>query len=135
MNTNAPDSSGSVEAFSFVEVLAAIAIIGIITFLAIPNLVQIKRDGEDTLAIARAEALNVAIASYVQSRGSDAAWSSNASTAYSSYVKPYLAFAPTAFSNYMPNGYTVTFPASISSNITKVGLTGPYGPVSGYSTN
>jgi type II secretory pathway pseudopilin PulG len=135
MKTVSSDSSNPVEAFSFVEVLAAIAIIGIITFLAIPNLVQIKRDGEDALAIARAEALNLAIASYVQARGSDAAWNTNAATAYSSYLRPYLAFSPTALSDYMPNGYAVTVPASISNNISKVGLTGPYGAVSGYSSN
>jgi prepilin-type N-terminal cleavage/methylation domain-containing protein len=120
--------------FSFVEVLAAIAIIGIITFLAIPNLVQIRQDGEDGVAIARAEALNLAMASYVNAKGTDAAWSSNANTAYG-YVKAYLAFAPSSITNYMPSGYSVTFPSSLSSNLSKVGLTGPNGAVYGYSTN
>ena len=120
------------KAFSFVEVLAAIAIIGIITFLAIPNLVRIKQDGENNLAVSRAEALNLAIASYVQANGTGATWSSNGYT----IVTPYLAFAPAALSNYMPRGYSVTFPASISSNLTKVGLTGPDNlAVPGYSTN
>ena len=32
--------------FSLVEVLAAVAIIGIITFLAIPNIVAVKQDSE-----------------------------------------------------------------------------------------
>jgi prepilin-type N-terminal cleavage/methylation domain-containing protein len=118
--------------FSFVEVLAAIAIIGIITFLAIPNLVRIKQDGEDSLAIARAEALNLAMASYVQARGTDATW--NAANPYPT-LRNYLAYSPAALTNYMPSGYTVTFPASISAGITKVGLTGPSGAVTGYSTN
>ncbi len=68
------------EGFSFVEVLAAIAIIGIITFWPFRTLVRIKQDGEDNLAIARAEALNLAIASYVQAKGTDASW--NSTTAY-----------------------------------------------------
>ena len=46
--------------FSLVEVLAAVAIIGIITFLAIPNIVAVKQDSETNMAISRAEArLNV----------------------------------------------------------------------------
>tara|TARA_B110000305_G_C19321628_1_gene579240 strand:+ start:371 stop:817 length:447 start_codon:yes stop_codon:yes gene_type:complete len=42
--------------FSLVEVLAAVGIIGIIAFLAIPNIVAIKEDSETNLAISRAEA-------------------------------------------------------------------------------
>ena len=43
--------------FSLVEVLAAVAIIGIIVFIAIPNVVQSRRDAEEHFAIGRAEAL------------------------------------------------------------------------------
>lgn len=101
--------------FSFVEVLAAVAIIGVITFLAIPNLIQIKKDGEDRLAVARAEALNMAMASYVQAKGSKpAAWSYD-------LVKPYLAFAPSNFSDFVPSGYAMSFAAG--SNLSKVTLT------------
>ena len=32
--------------FSLVEVLAAVAIIGIITFLAMPNIIAVKQDSE-----------------------------------------------------------------------------------------
>lgn len=113
--------------FSLVEVLAAIAIIGIITFLAIPNLIRIKEDGEDSLAIARAEALNMAMASYLQANGSDAAWSTNGY----SYLTPYLAFAPPSVADYMPSGYTVTFSGTLSP-MTKVGLSKNGSALAGY---
>ena len=99
--------------FSFVEVLAAIAIIGIVTFLAIPNLVQIKQDGEDKLAISRAEALNMAIASYIQANGKTATWSGNITNDYTN-LRPYLSFAPTTLSSYKPNGYSFSSPANIT---------------------
>lgn len=100
--------------FSFVEVLAAIAIIGIVTFLAIPNLIQIKKDGEDKLAMSRAEALNMAIASYIQANGKTATWPTANTDRYTT-VRPYLAFAPTNLSSYTPSGYGFNFPSSISS--------------------
>lgn len=99
-------------AFSLVEVLAAVAIIGIITFLAIPNIIRIKSDGEQSLAISRAEALNMAMASYIQAYGYSTAtnqWATYA-TDSSKYgtLTPYIAFAP-AYDGYMPGGYTFTF--------------------------
>ena len=63
--------------FSLIEVLAAVAIIGIITFLALPNIVAVKQDAEINLAISRAEAANMAVASYIQANGhatADANW-------------------------------------------------------------
>ena len=60
-------------AFSLVEVLAAVALIGIITFLALPNIVRIKQDSEESLAIARAEAINLSMASYLQAHGQTSA--------------------------------------------------------------
>jgi prepilin-type N-terminal cleavage/methylation domain-containing protein len=99
--------------FSFVEVLAAIAIIGIVTFLAIPNLVQIKQDGEDKLAISRAEALNMAIASYIQANGKTAAWTGNLTNDYAN-LRPYLSFAPTTLAAYKPSGYNFSSPANIT---------------------
>lgn len=123
-------------AFSLVEVLAAITIIGIITFLAIPNLVRIKEDGERSLAISRAEAMNMALAAFVQANGQAAAvtlWGgANDNSSRYTLVKPYLAFAPNSVSDYMPGGYSVTLPASINP-IEKVGLAGPENQaVSGY---
>ena len=56
-------------AFSLVEVLAAVAIIGVITFLALPNIITVKSDAENNLAIARAEAVNIALVNFIQSYG------------------------------------------------------------------
>lgn len=100
--------------FSFVEVLAAIAIIGIVTFLAIPNLIQIKQDGENKLAVSRAEALNMAIASYIQANGKTASWPTANADRYLA-IRPYLSFAPTNLSSYTPSGYGFFFPANLTS--------------------
>ena len=104
-------------AFSLVEVLAAITIIGIITFLAIPNIVQIKQDGEDNLARARAESLNMAMASFIQANGRVTAvsrWAAAGSGGRFALLTPYIAFAETNIITYMPNGYSVILPANIS---------------------
>lgn len=120
-------------AFSLVEVLAAVALIGIITFLALPNIVRIKQDGEESLAISRAEAINLAMAAHVQASGQDTAaaqWA-NADTAAERYalLAPYLAYAPTAFADFMPSGYSVTLPESLLP-LSKVALSGPNGAIS-----
>ncbi|MEI6279943.1 MAG: type II secretion system protein [Verrucomicrobiae bacterium] len=116
-----PPQSPWLSAFSLVEVLAAIAIIGIVTWLAIPNIVRVKQDGEDNLARARAEALNMAIASYVQAVGTNAAatnWGTNTGstvdgTRYTSYLAKYIGFAESSFAAFQPSGYTFSLPASI----------------------
>ena len=102
-------------AFSLVEVLAAIAIIGIVTFLAIPNLLKIKDDGEKNLAISRAEALNMAMASYLQANGQAAAvaaWPADDDDRYAA-LTPYVAFAPADLDDYLPAGYTVALPSAL----------------------
>jgi len=123
----------SPRAFSLVEVLAAIAIIGVITFLAIPNLLRIKEDGEKNLAISRAETLNMAMASFLQAGGqanATADWNSAGDNA-SRYAKltGYVAFAPASLSSYLPSGYSVTLPTALTP-LTKVPLTGPSGSIS-----
>ena len=94
-----PRSEKMSRAFSLVEVLAAITIIGIITFLAVPNIVRVKQDGEDNLARARAETLNMAMAAYVQAVGTNTAqinWSGAANdNARYLLISPYIAFAET----------------------------------------
>lgn len=120
-------------AFSLVEVLAAVALIGIITFLALPNIVQIKSDGEESLAISRAEAINLAMASHVQAMGQETAASlwAGASTDAERYalLAPYLAYAPSTFTDFMPSGYGVTLPETLLP-LSKVALTGPNGTIS-----
>ena len=130
--TNRP-AAGSGQAFSLVEVLAAITIIGIITFLAVPNIVRVKQDSEDNLARARAESLNMAMAAYVQAVGTNAAqtaWAAAGSDAarYTN-IRQYIAFSETTLTLYTPNGYTNTLPSTISPLTTKVILNGPNGTV------
>jgi prepilin-type N-terminal cleavage/methylation domain-containing protein len=113
-------------AFSLVEVLAAVALIGILVFLALPNIVQVKQDGEAHLADARCKALDLATASFVQAMGSSAAkaaWSAagdgeDADQERYELVAPYLAYAPADLSaadgsGYMPAGYSAVFPAAV----------------------
>lgn len=120
---------GSASAFSLVEVLAAITIIGIITFLAVPNIVRVKQDAEDNLARARAQTINMAIAAYVQALGTNAAQSNWAAAGNDSarylLVSPYIAFAETNLTLFTPSGYTNTLPTTISPLTTKVRLSGP----------
>jgi len=121
-------------AFSLVEVLAAITIIGIITFLAVPNIVRVKQDSEENLARARAETINMAMAAYVQALGTNAAqsnWSAagNDSARYL-LVRPYIAFSETNLTLFTPSGYTNTLPSTISPMTTKVILSGPSGTIS-----
>ena len=129
-------ADAGIPAFSLVEVLAAITIIGIITFLAVPNIVRVKQDAEDNLARARAETLNMAIAAYVQALGTNTAQSnwSGAGNDNGRYllIAPYIAFAETNLTLFTPGGYTNTLPASISPLTTKVRLSGPGNTNIGY---
>ncbi len=116
--------------FSLVEMMACVSIIGIISFMAIPSVTRMRGDSERNLAIARAEALNLAQASYIQVRGRTQAaldWTAaGSSDAKYALLRTYLSYAETTLTAYMPSGYTITFPASITS-MTKVGLTSPTG--------
>jgi prepilin-type N-terminal cleavage/methylation domain-containing protein len=121
-------------AFSLVEVLAAITIIGIITFLAVPNIVRVKQDAEENLARARAETLNMAISAYVQALGTNTAQSNWAAAANDDaqyvLIRPYIAFAETNRALFTPSGYTNDLPSTISPLTTKVILNGPNGVIS-----
>lgn len=119
-------------AFSLVEVLAAVAIIGVITFLALPNIITVKQDSETNLAIARAEAVNVGLVNFIQAYGR-----SNATDTWAAQTSPqaryallasYLAFAPALKEDYMPSGYAITLPTTINT-ISKIALTGPGGTI------
>ncbi len=112
-------------AFSLVEVLAAVTVIGVVTFLAIPNIVRVKKDSEDSLARARADALNMAAAAYFQARGDEAkdAWSSTSTEGRYSLLQPWLSFAPSTLDEYMPGGYSIIFDVEPHRN--KATLLGP----------
>ncbi|MBX7209733.1 MAG: prepilin-type N-terminal cleavage/methylation domain-containing protein [Verrucomicrobiaceae bacterium] len=114
--------------FSFVEMLASVAIIGIIAFLAIPSISKMREDSEKNLAISRAEALNMAQSTMVQVKGrtqADLDWR-NAATNDAKYVllQPYLSYAESTLAAYLPSGYTVTFNAAIN-DMKKANLFGP----------
>ncbi len=116
--------------FSLVEVLTATVLLSILSFIAIPNIVRMKEDSEVNLAIARAEGINMSLASYIQASGRTAAisaWSAASDDAARyAIIKPYLAFAPNAFTDYMPGSYTIALPTDISS-LQKVTLYAPTG--------
>jgi len=99
--------------FSLVEMLAAVAIIGVISFLALPNLVRMRSDAERNLAIARCESINMAMATYIQVWGrTQAVTNYNAAgSAQAKYalLSPYLSFSEANLTDYIPNGYSVTF--------------------------
>ncbi len=112
-------------AFSLVEVLAAVSIIGIIAFIAIPNIVAIKQDSERNLAISRAEAVNMAIVSYVQANGKSnvaTTWLSLNDQQRYTLLIPYLSFAPADLTDFIPKGYSVTLPGNLNA-LTKSVLT------------
>lgn len=117
-------------AFSLIEALATVAIIGVITFLAIPNIVRMRQDAERNMAVARAEAFNLGVAAYVQSLGLTAAatdWAAqNADTRYGR-VRPFLAFAPAALGDYISTPYSLdvanyTIATSGTATLGKIGL-------------
>ncbi len=118
--------------FSLVEMMACVAIIGVIAFMAIPSVSRMREDSERNLAIARAEALNLAQASLIQVRGRTQAaleWASSGSSAAKyNLLRPYLSFSESTISAYMPSGYSVNFPPSITT-MTKATLIGPNGTI------
>lgn len=132
MTFSLPLTRSKRQAFSLVEMMACVSIIGIIAFMAIPSVTRMRGDSERNLAIARAEALNLAQASFIQVRGRTQAsldWSSAASTQNKyNLLRPYLSFSETTVTAFMPSGYSVTFPASITT-MTKVALISPTGTI------
>lgn len=114
--------------FSMVELLATVAVIGIISFIAIPQVTRMRSDAEQNLAISRAEAINLAMANLIQTRGRAQAandWTS-AGTDDGRYLllRPYIAFAEGSRAAYLPGGYTIRFPNTLEP-LTKVTLQDP----------
>ncbi|MEI7866203.1 MAG: prepilin-type N-terminal cleavage/methylation domain-containing protein, partial [Chthoniobacterales bacterium] len=56
MNRLRPRNKHSRRGFSLIELLIVLLILGVVMFLAIPNIVQVRSDSEDNLARSRAEA-------------------------------------------------------------------------------
>ncbi|MEQ1750951.1 MAG: type II secretion system protein [Prosthecobacter sp.] len=104
--------------FSMIEMIACVSIIGIVAFLAIPSVTRMRGDSERNLAISRAEALNLAQATFIQVRGrTQAATDWNKDTAPESryaLLKSYLAYSENTLAQFLPEGYSVTFPTDIT---------------------
>lgn len=115
-------------AFSLVELLVVIAVLGIILFFAFPNIIQVKSDSEKDLAKARAETLNLASAAYFQAIGASAAatnWAGKSAEQRYQLITPYIAFPAASLSNFMPSSdYSITFDASAPHKV-KATLMGP----------
>lgn len=118
--------------FSMVEMIACVSIIGIVAFLAIPSVTRMRGDSERNLAISRAEALNLAQATYIQVKGrtqAATAWFATGSGQASwepkfTLLKPYLAYAESSLALFMPEGYKAEFPPDIAT-MTKTVLRDP----------
>jgi len=123
-------------AFSLVELLIVIVVLGIILYFAFPNIVQMRSDSEANLARARAEMLNLATAAYFQAVGdrtaARAGWVAAGSdeARYTSLLKPYIAFPTASLASFMPSSdYTVVFDPT-NPIVNKAQLFGPNGQIS-----
>lgn len=119
--------------FSLVEMMACVSIIGIISFMAIPSVTRMRSDSERNLVIARAEALNLAQASYVQVRGRTQAaleWAAASNDGRYSLLRPYLSYPEDTLTTFMC-GYTAVFYTSIT-QLRKVSVTSPTGAAVNY---
>lgn len=131
-----------VSGFTLVEVLASVTIIGILVFLAIPSITSVRRDAEENIAIARAEALNMSVSTFINAYGLQAArtkWNDATGTTkalkdqtrYAELLTPYISYAPTSLANYSPAGYIMALPDDLA-NLTKVAVTKPSGATLAY---
>lgn len=115
-------------AFSLVELLVVITVLGVILFFAFPNIVQVKSDSEKDLAKARAETLNLASATYFQAVGTNVAatnWAGKSAEQRYQLITPYIAFPAASLSNFLPSSdYSITFDASAPHKV-KATLMGP----------
>lgn len=103
--------------FSMIELLAAVAIMGVIAFMAIPSVTKMRNDSERNLMISRAEALNIAQASFIQAEGRGRAeqqWvAAGSDAARYALIRKYLAFSETTLTQYIPAPYVIQFPPSL----------------------
>lgn len=107
----------SARGFSMIELLAAVAIMGVIAFMAIPSVTKMRTDSERNLMISRAEALNIAQASFIQAEGRGRAeqqWGAATSDAAKyALIRKYLAFSETTLTQYVPAPYIIQLPPSL----------------------
>jgi prepilin-type N-terminal cleavage/methylation domain-containing protein len=128
--------SKDLSAFSLLELLVVLVVLGIVLYFAFPNIVQMRSDSEANLARARAEMLNLATAAFYQAVGdrgtASAAWVAKGSdeARYDDLLKPYIAFPTADLSGFMPSAdYTVVLHATDPLR-NKAQLFGPGGQIS-----
>jgi len=97
-------------------VAAILCIVAAASYWCLPNKVSVKTS-EVNLPVARAEALNMAMANLIQSRGrveAEEVWN-QAKGHQERYelLSPFLAFSPSEFVDYMPNGYSIELWATL----------------------
>ncbi len=136
MNHEASDPSGA--RLLVVVWVGTLLILGAVVGFSVNHWrsTKIVRGGpgtEQNLAITRAEAINLAIAAFIQSRGRESAvreWHANP-TDQDRYLllAPFLAFAPTELRDYIPDGYEIELPAQIRTRLRKVELEGEDGVI------
>lgn len=129
MNTvfHSPFKQAAHRGFSLVELLVSVSIIGLIAFMAFPKVTSMRSEGEKNLAIARVEALNLALANMIQVRGRSQAtldWAGKSDDQRYALVKDYLAFGETTLAAYLPSGYDADFP-NLLDRLTKIVLKDP----------
>jgi prepilin-type N-terminal cleavage/methylation domain-containing protein len=123
-------------AFSLLELLIVIVVLGVVLYFAFPNIVQMRSDSEANLARARAEMLNLAVAAYFQAVGdrttAKATWAAAGSdeARYANLLRPYIAFPSASLDAFMPSSdFTVVFDPS-DPLLNKAQLYGPSGEIS-----
>ena len=123
-------------AFSLLELLIVIVVLGVVLYFAFPNIVQMRSDSEANLARARAEMLNLAVAAYFQAVGDRTTakqkWAAEGSdeARYANLLRPYIAFPSASLDAFMPSSdFTVVFDPS-DPLLNKAQLYGPNGEVS-----
>ena len=129
MKSNRPATKRA--AFSLAELLIVLTILGLLLYLAFPNIVQVRSDSELQLAKARAEALNMAAAGYVQTQGLGD-WGSLTEEQRYERIKPYIAFPATNLESFLPSSdfglsFNPTSPHKIKAILSAPGSTNvPY---------
>jgi prepilin-type N-terminal cleavage/methylation domain-containing protein len=123
-------------AFSLLELLIVIVVLGVVLYFAFPNIVQMRSDSEANLARARAEMLNLAVAAYFQAVGDRTTakqkWAAEGSdeARYANLLRTYIAFPSASLDAFMPSSdFTVVFDPS-DPLLNKAQLYGPNGEIS-----
>lgn len=112
-------------AFSLVEMMACVSIIGIVAFMAIPSVTRMHSESIRKNAISKCEGLNMAKASFIQMYGrtqANAVWQAKNDQQRYDLLRPYLSFAEALFINYMPEGFSTNLSDNSLLNLSKVPL-------------